>query len=164
MVLSVGQQPVADWVARRIRQLGTGAVPLVRALAVLGRPAPLRYVAALADMDLPQAALLTDRLRAASVLAAGALLEFEHPIVRTAIYDSMPPGMRAMAHARAAALLETDGADIELVGLPLLRSEPDPAPPAVAVLHAAAASAAGRGDRDAATGFLRRALAEPPPA
>jgi DNA-binding CsgD family transcriptional regulator len=164
MVLSVGPQPVADWVARRIRQLGTGAVPLVRALAVLGRPAPLRYVAALADMDLPQAALLTDRLRAASVLAAGALLEFEHPIVRTAIYDSVPPGMRAMAHARAAALLETDGADIELVGLHLLRSEPDADPHAVAVLHAAAASAAGRGDRDAATGFLRRALAEPPPA
>jgi DNA-binding CsgD family transcriptional regulator len=164
MVLSVGPHPVADWVARRIGQLGTGAVPLVRALAVLGRPAPLRYVAALADMDLPQAALLTDRLRAASVLAAGALLEFEHPIVRTAIYDSVPPGMRAMAHARAAALLETDGADIELVGLHLLRSEPDADPHAVAVLHAAAASAAGRGDRDTATGFLRRALAEPPPA
>jgi DNA-binding CsgD family transcriptional regulator len=164
MVLSVGPQPVADWVARRIRQLGTGTVPLVRALAVLGRPAPLRYVAALADMDLPQAALLTDRLRAASVLAAGALLEFEHPIVRTAIYDSVPPGMRAMAHARAAALLETDGADIELVGLHLLRSEPDADPHAVAVLHAAAASAVGRGDRDTATGFLRRALAEPPPA
>jgi DNA-binding CsgD family transcriptional regulator len=164
IVLSVGPQPVADWVARRIGQLGTGAVPLVRALAVLGRPAPLRYVAALADMDLPQAALLTDRLRAASVLAAGALLEFEHPIVRTAIYDSVPPGMRAMAHARAAALLETDGADTELVGLHLLRSEPDADPHAVAVLHAAAAAAADRGATDTAAGFLRRALAEPPPA
>jgi predicted ATPase len=104
-VLSFGPQPVADSVARRIGQLGTGAVPLVRALAVLGRPAPLRYVAALADMDVQYVALLTDRLRAANVLAAGALLEFEHPIVRTAIYDSVPPGMRAMAHARAADLL-----------------------------------------------------------
>jgi DNA-binding CsgD family transcriptional regulator len=163
-VLSFGPQPVADSVARRIGQLGTGAVPLVRALAVLGRPAPLRYVAALADMDVQYVALLTDRLRAANVLAAGALLEFEHPIVRTAIYDSVPPGMRAMAHARAAALLEADGADTELVGLHLLRSEPDADPHAVAVLRAAAASAVGRGATDTAAGFLRRALAEPPPA
>jgi DNA-binding CsgD family transcriptional regulator len=163
-VLSVGPRPVADSVARRIGPLGTGAVPLVRALAVLGRPAPLRYVAALADVDLQYAALLADRLRAANVLAAGALLEFEHPIVRTAIYDSVPPGMRAMAHARAAALFEADGADTELVGLHLLRSEPDADPHAVAVLRAAAASAAGRGATDTAAGFLRRALAEPPPA
>ena len=163
-VLSVGPRPVADSVARRIGPLGTGAVPLVRALAVLGRPAPLRYVAALADVDVQYAALLTDRLRAANVLAAGALLEFEHPIVRTAIYDSVPPGMRAMAHARAAALFEADGADTELVGLHLLRSEPDADPHAVAVLRAAAASAAGRGATDTAAGFLRRALAEPPPA
>lgn len=163
-VLSVGPQPVADSVARRVGQLGTGAVPLVRALAVLGRPAPLRYVAALSDIDLQYAALLTDRLRAANVLAAGALLEFEHPIVRTAVYGSVPPGMRAMAHARAAALLEADGADTELVGLHLLRSEPAADPHAVTVLRAAAASAAGRGATDTAAGFLRRALAEPPPA
>jgi len=163
-VLSFGPQPVADAVARRIGQLGAGAIALVRALAVLGRPAPLRYVAALADMDLPQAALLTDRLRAASVLAAGALLEFEHPIVRTAIYDSIPPGMRAMAHARAAALLEAGGADTELVGLHLLRSEPDADARAVTLLRAAAASASGRGAPDTAAGYLRRALAEPPPA
>jgi DNA-binding CsgD family transcriptional regulator len=163
-VLSLGPQPVADALTRRIGQLGAGAVTLVQTLAVLGRPAPLRYVAALVGMDLPQAALLTDRLRASSVLAAGALLEFEHPIVRTAIYDSIPPGMRAMAHARAAALLEGDGADAELVGLHLLRSEPDANPHAVTALRAAAASASGHGAPDTAAGYLRRALAEPPPA
>jgi DNA-binding CsgD family transcriptional regulator len=151
-------------VARRIGPLGSGAVALVRTLAVLGRPAPLRHVAVLAGMDLPRAALLTDRLRGASVLAAGALLEFEHPMVRSAIYDSVPPGERAMAHARAAALLEGDGADTELVGLHLLRSEPDADSHAVTVLRAAAASASARGAQDAAAGYLRRALAEPPPA
>jgi DNA-binding CsgD family transcriptional regulator len=163
-VLALGPRPVADAVTRRIGQLNEGAVALARALAVLGRSAPLRRVATLAGMDLPQAALLTDRLRGASVLAAGALLEFEQPVVRNAIYDSVPPGERAMAHARAAALLEADGADTELVALHLLRSEPGAAPRAVTVLRAAAAAASERGAPDTAAEYLRRALAEPPPA
>jgi DNA-binding CsgD family transcriptional regulator len=161
---SLGPRPVANAVARRIGQFGAGAVALARALAVLGRPAPLRYVAALADMDLPQAALLTDWLRETDVLGAGSLLEFEHPIVRTAIYDSVPPGMRAIAHARAAATLDADGADVEDVALHLLRSEPAGDPRAVAVLRAAAASVNARGAPDTAAGYLRRALDEPPPA
>ena len=163
-VLALGPQPVADAVTRRIGQLNEAAVALARALAVLGRPAPLRHVATLAGMDLPQAAPLTDRLRAAGVLAAGALLEFEQPVVRNAIYDSIPPGERAMAHARAAALLEADSADTELVALHLLRSEPGAAPRAVTVLRAAAAAAGDRGAPDTAAEYLRRALAEPPPA
>jgi DNA-binding CsgD family transcriptional regulator len=163
-VLSLGPQPVADAVARRIGQLGAGAAALARALAVLGRPAPLRYVAALAGLDLVEAAPVTDKLRAADVLAAGALLEFEHPIVRTAIYDSMPLGMRAMAHTSAAALLAADGADTELVGLHLLRGEPAADPGTVEKLRAAAVSAVGRGAPDTAASYLRRALAEPPSA
>ena len=163
-VPSLGPQSVADAVARRIGQLGPGAIAVARALAVLGRPGPLRHVAALAGIDLQEAALLADQLRAANVLAAEALLEFEHPIVRTAIYDSIPLGMRAMAHTSAAALLAADGADTELIGLHLLRSEPVADPGTVQRLRAAAASAAGRGAPDTAAGYLRRALAEPPSA
>jgi len=137
MVLSLGPQPVADAVARTIGRLGPGAVALARALAVLGRPVPLRHAAALADIELLQAALVSDQLRAADVLASGALLGFEHPIVRTAIYDSIPLGTRAMTHARAAALLRADGADAELVGLHLLHSEPAADPAVVAALRAA---------------------------
>ncbi|HXT94329.1 MAG TPA: AAA family ATPase, partial [Trebonia sp.] len=163
-VLSLGPQPVADAVARRLGQLGDGAIALAQVLAVLGRPAPLRYASALAGIELLQAALLTDQLRAAGVLTSGALLEFEHPIVRAAIYDSIPPGTRAMTHAHAAALLLADGADAELVGVHLLRSEPAADPAVVAALRAAAAAATGMGSPDTAAGYLRRALAEPPPA
>jgi DNA-binding CsgD family transcriptional regulator len=163
MVLSLGPRPVAEAVLRRVSQLGSGAVELTRALAVLGRPAPLRYVATLAGVELAFAARFTDALREAGVLAAGALVEFEHPIVRTAIYESIPPGERAMAHARAAAMLEADGADAELLAQHLMRSEPAADPHAVRVLLAAAGTASGRGAPDTAAGYLRRALAEPPP-
>jgi DNA-binding NarL/FixJ family response regulator len=157
-------EPIAQAVLRRIGPEGPEAGRLTRALAVLGGPAPLRQAAALAGLDLPAAARLADRLRAADVLAPGSVLEFAHPIVRTAVYESMPPGERALAHAEAARLLERDGAHAERLALHLLRSEPGADPRVAALLHAAAAAATGRGDPGAAAACLRRALDEPPPA
>ena len=158
----VDQAPeqVARAVLRRVPEAG----PLTRALAVLGGPAPLRHAAALAGLDLPAAARLADRLRAADVLAPGSVLEFAHPIVRTAVYESIPPGERALAHAEAARLLEREGAHAERLALHLLRSEPGADPRVAALLRAAAAAATGRGDPGAAAACLRRALDEPPPA
>ena len=153
-------EPIAQAVLRRIG--AEEARRLARALAVLGGPAPLRRAAALAGLDLPAAARLADRLRAADVLAPGAVLEFAHPIVRTAVYESIPPGERALAHAEAAALLERDGADAERLALHLLHSEPGGDPRVAARLRAAAAAASGRGAPGAATDYLRRALDEPP--
>jgi DNA-binding CsgD family transcriptional regulator len=92
----------------------------------------------------------------------GQPLEFAHPIVETAIYQAMPPGERAIAHGRTAALLEADGADAERVALHLLRGEPAGDPGVVAALRAAAGTANSRGAPDVAAGYLRRALAEPP--
>jgi DNA-binding NarL/FixJ family response regulator len=154
--------PVAEAVLRRVAQLGDGTVRLARALAVLGGPAPLRHAAALASLDLPSAARLADRLRAADVLAPGSTLEFAHPIVRTAVYEAIPPGERALAHAEAAALLERDGAGPERLALHLLRSEPAGDARIAGLLRAAAAEASGRGAPAAAAACLRRALDEPP--
>ena len=98
------------------------------------------------------------------MLAPGSVLEFAHPIVRTAVYESIPPGERALAHAEAARLLERDGAHAERLALHLLRSEPGADPRVAALLRAAAAAATGRGDPGAAAACLRRALDEPPPA
>ena len=167
VALRVGDQkaePIAQAVLRRIGPEGPEAGRLTRALAVLGGPAPLRQAAALAGLDLPGAARLADRLRAADVLAPGSVLEFAHPIVRTAVYESIPPGERALAHAEAARLLERDGAHAERLALHLLRSEPGGDPRVAALLRAAAAAATGRGDPGAAAACLRRALDEPPPA
>ena len=157
-------EPIAQAVLRRIGPEGPEAGRLTRALAVLGGPAPLRQAAALAGLDLPAAARLADRLRAADVLAPGSVLEFAHPIVRTAVYESIPPGERALAHAEAARLLERDGTHAERLALHLLRSEPGGDPRVAALLRAAAAAATGRGDPGAAAACLRRALDEPPPA
>lgn len=161
-VEAIGPHSIAASVLRRVGQLGAGAAALTSAIAVLGGPARVRLAASLAGLEVADAALLADKLRAASVLAAGSTLEFAHPIVRTAIYESLPPGERALAHARAALLLEQDGADPERVSLHLLRTEPVGDSRVVAVLRAAAAAASGRGAPDSAAEYLRRALSEPP--
>lgn len=159
---TLGPQPVAQAVLRRVGLLGAGALRLTRALAVLGGPAPLRHAAALAGQDLAQAALLADGLRAADVLAAGSALEFTHPIVRAAVYESIPPGERALAHAQAARLLEADGAGTERLALHLLHSEPAGDAHVTALLRGAATAAVGRGAPGMAADYLRRALDEPP--
>jgi DNA-binding CsgD family transcriptional regulator len=161
-VADLGPEIVARAVLRQVSQLGDGAGQLTRALAVLGGPAPLRHAAELAGQDRHDAARLADRLRAAEVLAAGSLLEFAHPIVRAAIYESIPPGERALAHEQAAALLEGESADPERLALHLLRSEPAGRGRVVALLRAAARTAGGRGAADTASAYLSRALAEPP--
>jgi DNA-binding CsgD family transcriptional regulator len=152
-------EPVAQAVQRRI---GPEGRRLTGALAVLGGPVPLRQAAELAGLDLAAAARQADRLRAADVLVSGSVLEFAHPIVRTAVYESIPPGERALAHAEAAALLERDGADAERLALHLLRSEPGGDPRVAGRLRAAAVAASGRGAPGAAADYLRRALDEPP--
>ena len=161
-VESLAPEPVARAVLRRVHQLGEGAGRLTRALAVLGGPAPARLAAALAGQDIPEGARLADRLRAADVLAPGPVLEFAHPIVRAAVYESIPVGERALAHAEAARLLERDGADAERIALHLLRSEPGGSAQVVALLRAAAQAASGRGAPGPAAAYLRRALDEPP--
>jgi DNA-binding CsgD family transcriptional regulator len=161
-VAKLGPEPVARAVLRRVAQLPRGAEALIRAVAVLGGPASLRQAAGLAGQDVEGAMRLADQLRAAAVLTHGTALEFAHPIVRSAIYDAIDPGERALGHARAAELVEQDGADPERVALHLLRSEPAARAQAVARLRAAAESASGRGAPDAAATYLRRALEEPP--
>ncbi len=161
-VAELGPEPVARAVLRRVAQLPRGAEALTRAVAVLGGPAPLRHAAALAGQDVEAAMRLADALRAAAVLAPGTTLEFAHPIVRSAIYDAIDPGERALGHARAARLLDQDGAAPERVALHILHTEPAGNAWAVARLRAAGESASGRGAPDAAAAYLRRALEEPP--
>ncbi len=161
---TLGPEQVATSVLRRVEQVAAGAAPLARALAVLGVPGPLRHAAALAGLPLPDAAQITDRLRAADVLAPGSVLEFAHPIVRAAVYESIPPGERALAHAAAARLLDAEGASAELTAPHLLRSEPAGDPRVVALLREAARAAGGRGSPATAARYLRRALDEPPDA
>ena len=104
-----------------------------------------------------RAAALADSLAAAGILTDDAPLQFQHPILRAAVYQQMPPLRRGLAHLSAAEALL---AEPERAAAHLLLAPPGARAWAVEALREAAAVAAGRGAPEAAVSLLRRALAE----
>src|SRR5947209_5568578 len=161
-VLEFGSEGVGRAVRGRLRRLPAEATSVARAVAVLGPGSPLDEVAALADTDDPSAAGAADALVGINVLAAKGALDFVHPVVRSAVYEQIPPLECQALHVEAAKLLTARGAESERVARHLLRLPPSADSERVAVLRAAARGASARGDAGAAAHYLRRALEEPP--
>ncbi len=156
-------EQVARVIELQLARLPDGAGPLARAIAVLGPGASLRHAARLARLDQAGAARAADALRAARLLDDGPGLSLAHPLIAGSLYLNLPPGERALRHADAAALLSSERADPERVGLHLLRTEPAHEAATVTTLREAAQRAIARGAPQSAAAYLRRAVAEPPP-
>ncbi len=146
----------------RLGTMAPEALELARMVAVLGKDAELRHAAELADLSSSVAQRAADALAGAYIFAPGRPLRFAHPIVREAVYEDLPEASRLETHARAARLIDAEGADPDRAALHLLASEPLGNPWVVEQLRAAADRALRRGSPDAAVTLLRRALAEPP--
>ncbi len=147
----------------RLDRLGSEAVAVAQALAVLGDEAELQHVAELAGVELDHGAGLVEELIIAGIAARATELRFEHPLVHAAVRDSITEPRRGLLHARAAAALADGGRDPESVAAHLLLALPAGEQRTVDSLRAAAAVALQRGSPDAAFAYLRRAVAEPPP-
>jgi DNA-binding CsgD family transcriptional regulator len=154
---------VNRYVGARVAAVPAPARALARAAAVLDQDAHAGHAAAVARLDRATADQAADALRGAGILSSGPALAFAHPIVRSAVYEDIPAGARAAAHARAAHLLAEDGASAERIAAQLVACEPRADAWASERLLQAGREALARGAPAAATGYLRRALAEPPP-
>ena len=161
-VLEFGSEGVGRAVRRRLRGLPAAATSVARAVAVLGPGAPLEEVASLSGLDEETAAGAADALVGIHVLAANRALDFVHPVVRSAVYEQIPPLECQALHVAAAELLVGRGAESERVARHLLRLAPSADPSRVVSLRGAARGASARGDAGAAAHYLRRALEEPP--
>jgi hypothetical protein len=161
-VLEFGSEGVGRAVRGRLRRLPAEATAVARAVAVLGPGSPLGEVALLAGTDDEAAARAADASVGIHVLAAKGALDFVHPVVRSAVYEQIPPLECQALHVEAAKLLTARGAESERVARHLLRLAPSADSARVAVLRAAARGASARGDAGAAAHYLRRALEEPP--
>ncbi len=113
-------------------------------------------------MDEVAAGRAADALVGIHVLAANRALDFVHPVVRSAVYEQIPPLECQALHVEAARLLTARGAESESVARHLLRLPPSADPACAAALRAAARGASARGDAGAAAHYLRRAVEEPP--
>ena len=160
----VGPEPVARAVSLRLARLPTDAAALARAIAVLGQGAELGLAATLAGIDAAAAGPAAAALVRSELLRVEPALDFAHPVVRAAVYETIGTLERADAHRRAAGLLAAGGADDEHVAAHLLRVPPAGDPFVVETLRHAAADVLARGASAEAAVYLRRALVEPPTA
>jgi DNA-binding CsgD family transcriptional regulator len=161
---SLAPEAVVRSIVVRLGRMSRQAAAVARCVSVLGGEGELRHVAALAELEVASAAVAADALAAAGLLDSGRPLRLVHPIVRTALYSEMPAGERGQLHARAARLLAGEHADVDAIAAHLLVSEPAGERWRVELLLRAGERAAGRGSSSIAADYLRRALAEPPPA
>ncbi len=151
-------------VSLRLSRLPPEATTLARAVAILGDDADPRQAAGLADLDERAASEAAAALARVDVLRPQPPLGFVHPLIRSAVYEALTPLERDSGHARAARLLADAGAEPERVAAHLLRTPAAADAHVVGVLRSAARRAGSRGASDSAVAYLRRALAEPPPA
>lgn len=111
----------------RLQALPEDAVRVLRWAALLGfefSVADLEVVSGQAAGDLME---VVDAAAAAGVLAeAGVRLEFRHGLIRQALYEGMPAGLRAALHVQAARMLASAGAAPERVAAQLVPAGLDP--------------------------------------
>jgi DNA-binding CsgD family transcriptional regulator len=163
-LVRTGSDSLTHSVMLRLGGLGRHAVAVTTAIAILDLNSRLDLVAALAGLDVEAVGRQIDRLVAAHVLTDTVPLSFAHPLLRSAVYGELAAVQRSGWHGRAAQLLDDAGVPREQVATQLLSCEPLGDERTVDVLLAAAADAAAKAAPAIAARFLRRAIAEPPPA
>jgi DNA-binding CsgD family transcriptional regulator len=161
-VLGLGPRAITRAVTVRVTRLPPDSIAISRAAAILGDGSELRHAAALAELDLVVAGRAASRLVAVDLLREVDPIEFFHPVVRAALYDTIDAGARIVLHRRAAEILAAAGAPPEQTAAHLLQVAPGGDPAVVSALRFAADRALASGAYTTAVDYLRRALAEPP--
>ncbi|MFE9444205.1 ATP-binding protein [Streptomyces sp. NPDC006602] len=155
----------------RLEELGIDATRFAWAAAILGTGISVDLVAKLATLGRDDAVRCAELLRSARILTAPdpanspageGDLEFVHPLIATAVYDSIPPALRTAMHGIAAQMVTDLGRGAAAASRHLLQVHPDDDEELVQKLREAAREHLVVGAPDAARRCLERALLEPP--
>ncbi|MGV9455076.1 helix-turn-helix transcriptional regulator [Streptomyces sp. NPDC003635] len=169
----IGSRAVSRRVGVELGRLSPQAAALARAVAALGPGATAELAGAVADVPMSDVFGCLAQLQASHLLqsseaggndaafARGARMEFVHPLVRAAVYESTAAVERSRLHRRAASRLAEAGVRPEQIAAHLLQVPPAGDPGVVTALRRAAADAVRTSAPEAALAYLRRALAEP---
>jgi DNA-binding NarL/FixJ family response regulator len=159
-LLEIGAQGVSRAVGLRLARLPSEAVALLQAASILGDGGTLRHAAALAGVQAGELGPAAAALVRLDLIRREDPIEFFHPIVRSAVYETLDVVERAAAHGEAAKLLLDAGAPPESAAAHLLRVAPQTDAFVVSTLRKAAERSLAQGTADAAVGYLTRALEE----
>ncbi|MEU0251879.1 AAA family ATPase [Streptomyces sp. NPDC006184] len=156
----------------RLKALGLEATRFAWAAAILGTGISVDMVARLATMTddvarhsaelLCNARILTPPDPAGGTEHEDGELEFVHPLIASAVYRSIPPGVCTAMHGVAAQIITELGRGAAEAARHLLKVHPDDDEELVQQLRDAAREHLAVGAPDAARRCLERALREPP--
>jgi DNA-binding CsgD family transcriptional regulator len=159
-LLEIGAQGVSRAVGLRLARLPPEVLSLLRAASILGDGSELRHAAALAGVEERELGPSAAALVRLDLLRREDPLEFFHPVVRSAVYETLDVVERDAAHRAAADLLLQAGAEPESAAGHLLRVAPRADSFVVSTLRQAAERSLAQGAAEAAVGYLSRALDE----
>jgi DNA-binding CsgD family transcriptional regulator len=159
-LLEIGGQGISRAVGLRLARLQPEALALLRAASIVGDGAELRYAAALAGVEPSELGPAASVLVRLDLLRRVDPLEFFHPVVRSAVYETLDVVEQDAAHRMAAELLLRAGAPPESAAGHLLRVAPRADSFVVSTLRQAAERSLARGAAEVAVGYLTRALNE----
>ena len=159
-LLEIGAQGVSRAVALRLARLEPEALALLRAASILGDGTELRHAAALAGVKASELGPAASALVRLDLLRREDPLEFFHPVVRRAVYETLNVVERDSGHRSAAELLLQAGAPPENAAGHLLRVAPQADPFVVSTLRQAAERSLAQGAAEAGVDYLSRALDE----
>ncbi|MEU6064196.1 AAA family ATPase [Streptomyces sp. NPDC047082] len=155
----------------RLEGLGIDATRFAWAAAILGTGITVDLVAQLATMSMDDAQRCAELLCSARILTepdpAAARpedgdLEFVHPLIASAVYNSIPEALCTAMHGIAAQVVTDSGRGAAAASRHLLQVHPDDDEELVEQLREAAREHLAVGAPDAARRCLERALVEPP--
>ncbi|MEU3555909.1 ATP-binding protein [Streptomyces fragilis] len=155
----------------RLDKLGIEATRFAWAAAILGAGITVDLVAELATLRPAVAARCAGILCEARILTvpdplgrqpAGGELEFTHPLIESAVYNSIPDSLRTAMHGIAARVVTDSGRGAAAASRHLLQVHPDDDEEVVEQLREAAREHLAVGAPAAARACLERALREPP--
>ncbi len=116
----------------RLEELGIDATRFAWAAAILGDGITVGLVAQLATLGHEEAVRCAERLRGARILtvrdpasAGPDELEFVHPLIATAVYNSIPDALRRAMHGIAARIVTDSGRGAAAAARHLLEVHPD---------------------------------------
>ena len=120
---------LAEAIAGRLECLPEDAVGVLRWAALLGAEFSVTDLEVVSGRSAGELMRVVDTAAGAGVLAeAGLRLRFRHGLIRQALYEGMPAGLRAALHLQAARMLAGAGAAAERVAAQLIPAEFDPDP------------------------------------
>ncbi|MEV0692783.1 AAA family ATPase [Streptomyces sp. NPDC050388] len=158
-------------VVARLEHLGIDSTRFAWAAAILGTDITVDLVARLATLNRDDAVRCAELLRGDRILTVpdpgtgrtgAADLEFVHPLIATAVYNSIPDALRRAMHGIAARIVTDSGRGAASASRHLLEVHPDDDEELVWQLREAAREHLATGAPDAARRCLERALEEPP--